>query len=957
MGALFMRLLILMLVLTLPVSGDQEVSAAAVADGAVAMRLNMLRLQRMEVIRTLGSEAAYHSPQAIEAALQAKVITDERLVRLKGLNEEIQGLRTQNLKSSLPRIEDSSRFQNRWNENQSRIRDYKRLYQQATQANASEESLNALKKVQKRLYLERSELTLRHQLIEDGTFKSPQELNKAISSSHSDSRVKALDKVLKAQGELQISRSESARVGALHRTVRTARTATPVEAPQASQTSLKTVPDAPKARPELPRIEDSSRFQNRWKQNQTRIQEYDSLYKKAQSNGASKESLGLLNKMQQKLGFEQTELKLRHQLIEDGTFKSPQELNKAVSSNHSDSRVKALDKAIRSQADLKISRTETGQLSQIQQTANAPKTTPSRAAIIDTPEPLPQRAPSSLNQSSRSYAAAKAQPTQSGGFGKTPPVAPRAATASQGVVDTVAPRTVAAPAATSAGNSAPKPVSPAAGSTAKAPAAASGPKPVSPAATSTPKPAATPSSTARPASVKSPTVPAGPNNPAGMINDALGSQINPIANEIKDGIKTSNWQEYLNSIKETGTKVTDKVLKGPDDPKTGRTGYEVKRDSIVESLKGKITSLNDEIAAATQAGDADKASKLKSLKDSLDTEVRKAQLGVQGAQLQTEITAIKDHIKVLKQSGGDKQLVKTLQDQLKVKESEFGKITADSKANAKSYVKDGLHFAVISAATQGILNLVDQVRQGEDINLGNAFEFVTTPDFILGTAGAYAGGLLVQKGLATGMGKIAMASLQNMVPGPLKFVVQALPYTIGAMLGSDVASGNFGRHSVTDMVFNGVGGSVGMMLGSAFFPPIGSIIGSVLGSLAGDAIAKMIQGKDEQEIAAELLYEPAWNEIKKPAWKEQDQTDMAIALHGSGAASPSLNSLRSDARNAETLSDLEKAKDEAYTAWQSISTNQGADTESARSAYELYQDLSRRIEEEKVGTVRGFGGF
>jgi len=442
----------------------------------------------------------------------------------------------------------------------------------------------------------------------------------------------------------------------------------------------------------------------------------------------------------------------------------------------------------------------------------------------------------------------------------------------------------------------------------------------------------------------------GANSPKNLIQNTISQEITPIANELQAGIKTNSIQDYVESVKTTGNKVTDKVLGGAGDEATGRDGYQVRRDSVVQSLTEKVTALADDIAAAQSSGNTAKAQKLQALQETLKTELKKAEFGPQNLRLQSEITGLRDSINSLKQSGGNKEAVKSLQDQLSAKEAEFKKSSGDSAATAKNYIRDGLHFAVIAASTQGVLNIIQQVKDGEEVDLGNAFNFITTPDFLLGTTGAFAGGLLVQKGLTTGFGKIAMATVQNMVPGPVKFIVQALPYTIGAMLGSDIMTGNFGRNTIVDMAFNGIGSSVGMMLGSAIFPPIGSIAGSVLGALAGDYLGKMIQGKDQEELATEMLYEPSWQELQKPGWEAEDQNDMVIALHEGPAISSNSPTLIS----GDSLPDLETARDHAYEAYRQATAQNGGDSDKARRAYGLFRDLEVRIEQLKLQTISSF---
>ena len=104
------------------------------------------------------------------------------------------------------------------------------------------------------------------------------------------------------------------------------------------------------------------------------------------------------------------------------------------------------------------------------------------------------------------------------------------------------------------------------------------------------------------------------------------------------------------------------------------------------------------------------------------------------------------------------------------------------------------------------------MKSGNEVNVGNAFNFITSPEFVMGTSGAFVGGLIVQKTMASGFGKIMMHSVMNVIPGGpfVKSVVNVLPYTLGAMVGSDLLTGNLGQRGIGETLASGIGSSVGM---------------------------------------------------------------------------------------------------------------------------------------------------
>ena len=423
-------------------------------------------------------------------------------------------------------------------------------------------------------------------------------------------------------------------------------------------------------------------------------------------------------------------------------------------------------------------------------------------------------------------------------------------------------------------------------------------------------------------------------------DSAWGKQTMRTGKELAKGIgdlKGKSPTEVVKHVKNVGNQVVDKTL--------APNGYEAKRDAIASKLQTKITQLTQDIATAKANNQIGKAQKLQALRSSLESEYQKSQIGPQGAKLQSEIKTINDQISNLKNSGGKKADIKALQAIKSQKEASLKEIQGNKATSAKSYVRDGLRFAVISAATQGILNIVDQVKKGENVNVGNAFNFVTSPQFVLGTSGAFAGGLIVQKGLASGLGKIMMHSVMNVIPGGpfVKSVVNVLPYTLGAMVGSDLLTGNLGQRGMDEVLVSGIGSSVGMMLGSAIFPPIGSIAGAVLGGMIADAIMKSGNSSDSDELAVRMLYEPRWLEFNELAYSDQDTAELQATMDSDtddfhAWMKPFLDGLT-------TVEELEKAKADSYQRYTNAVNDEGPDSPNAKNAYRLYQEIGRRMDE------------
>lgn len=426
-------------------------------------------------------------------------------------------------------------------------------------------------------------------------------------------------------------------------------------------------------------------------------------------------------------------------------------------------------------------------------------------------------------------------------------------------------------------------------------------------------------------------------------DSAWGKQTSQTGKELAKGIgdlKGKSPSEVIKHVKTVGNQVVDKTL-APD-------GYEVRRDAIAAKLQTKISQLNSDIAAANANNQPGKAQKLEALKKSLETEYQKSQIGPQGTKLQSEIKALNEQISNLKSSGGNKTDIKALQDMKAQKQQSLNELQGNPANTAKSYVRDGLRFAVISAATQGILNIVNQVQNGDEVNVGNAFEFITSPEFVLGTSGAFAGGLIVQKAMASGVGKIMMHSIMNVIPGGpfVKSVINVLPYTLGAMVGSDLLTGNLGQRGIDEVLVSGIGSSVGMMLGSAIFPPLGSIAGAVLGGMVADSIMKSVGAGDGEEIATRLLYEPKWLEFNELAYSDQDTAELQATMNGDDEEfrawmKPFLDGLTS-------VEELERAKADTYQRYTNAVNDEGPDSPNAKNAYRLYQELGQRLEDARA---------
>jgi hypothetical protein len=884
-------------------------------------KVDAYRQERIDLYKSLKASGKYSNASEISKAVSNMAVNDADIVKLRHLNQDIQKARYEVKMSKLPSVSESSRFSNRWNDVNTEIQELKGLKTYARKTGLSQSDLTNIKLYEKRAYLSQAEIKLQHEMLTDKSFKSVQEINKAVQNGHTDTRIKSLQEIRSSLDTLKtkMDPSVSNRQGILKRQYRDYVEANKIStkvSKAANSTkqwvadkyqNAKTTVGAKASSTSKFVFEKTSSAANAAKQwTSAKVQsakatvsakassaskyvvEQGTAAAKAANTGIANATKAASVKVNQvaKAGYESVKTGVKS----GGTYLKAKGIAAAkVLDTGIANATKAASVKVNQVAKATYQNATTAGKAAVSSVSNA-STQYGRQAydIVSSKGTMPSwlRGTNTASSSTVNYKAAVN--TQSSSLGNyKPTVSNTSATASNSTAAKAASFTKAAAPTNSAANTT---------VTAKATVSAKPAVTAKPTVTVKATSAAAPKASAPTANAGASAATAAPKgNPIqGTINETI---VNP-AKQLASKIDTTSLGKMVSSAKSAGNKFVDKFLGGKGNAETGKSGYEVRRDSVVKAIDTKLQKINTELAKPDIS--AKKAGKLNSLKQSLETEK--------------------------------------------------GKATQDTTASgAKSYIRDGLHFAVVSAGVQGVLNIVDQVTSDGEVNIGKAFEFVGTPQFLLGTSGAFVGGVLVQKALTTGIGKVAMASITNLIPGGpiVKSIVSMLPYTFGAMVGSDLLTGNLGQRPVGDMVISGVGSTIGMAIGSALFPGIGSVVGGVLGGMAADWINKLRNGESEEQAAVELLYEPHWLEFSDKSWNQMDSSDLQVAMDGGQMVSMQEYETAQSSIDVSGISDpsqLAALKEKAYQDYTSSVQNDGPDSAAAQEAYQRYREVTEQIE-------------
>ena len=183
--------------------------------------VDALRAQRLDIYHQLKISGDYKTWRQIRTALKDPKINNPKIIELRKIDTKIQKARYDIRMSRLPLVSENKFFAKRWANLNNEILRLKTLKKYArTDTNIKTTHVDSLKLTQRSLYMEQSSLRLKHSLIADKTYSSPQELSKALKvGNFKDPRMKSLARLETDLSKVKskITRSVSGKVGYITR--------------------------------------------------------------------------------------------------------------------------------------------------------------------------------------------------------------------------------------------------------------------------------------------------------------------------------------------------------------------------------------------------------------------------------------------------------------------------------------------------------------------------------------------------------------------------------------------------------------------------------------------------------------------------------------------------------------------------------------------------------------------
>ena len=183
--------------------------------------LDALRAQRLDIYHQLRASGEYKNVASNKTALADPKVNNPRIVELRQIDTKIQKVRYDIRMSRLPLVSENKIFSNRWaklNDELLRLKTLKRYAR--TDVNIKATHMESLKLTQRSLYMEQSSIRLKHSLLADKTYSSPQQISKALKSGNfKDPRMKSLARLETDLSNIKskITRSVSGKVGYITR--------------------------------------------------------------------------------------------------------------------------------------------------------------------------------------------------------------------------------------------------------------------------------------------------------------------------------------------------------------------------------------------------------------------------------------------------------------------------------------------------------------------------------------------------------------------------------------------------------------------------------------------------------------------------------------------------------------------------------------------------------------------
>ncbi|MBI4862056.1 MAG: hypothetical protein HY815_17640 [Candidatus Riflebacteria bacterium] len=174
--------------------------------------------------------------------------------------------------------------------------------------------------------------------------------------------------------------------------------------------------------------------------------------------------------------------------------------------------------------------------------------------------------------------------------------------------------------------------------------------------------------------------------------------------------------------------------------------------------------------------------------------------------------------------------------------------------SVESFGAQAKNMIIIGAATNILMSLGRQLKNGEKLDFGQAIKSVANPGFLVGTLGSAAGAFLGSKLLLMPFFDVMLTRVTGSLPGFAGIFLRLLPAFVGGALGGSVAGSLLGQKPDWALVFSQtIGAALGTALAMSFLPSLGmfgQIAAGMLGGWIAEKILDMIRGGPKSEATA-----------------------------------------------------------------------------------------------------------
>ncbi len=307
----------------------------------------------------------------------------------------------------------------------------------------------------------------------------------------------------------------------------------------------------------------------------------------------------------------------------------------------------------------------------------------------------------------------------------------------------------------------------------------------------------------------------------------------------------------------------------------------------------------------------------------------------------SELSGLKLKVQSGQGSAADAARIKALETDIPKYEKSYKALEKETKlmnpnSSIKEFAGNAARFALTSVGIRAGINVLSQAVQGQDVDLGKAFGFMSETSFWTGTAGSFIGSML-------------FSSIGNAILPGSGALMRVLPGFLGAAAGYEFGSGNADRTNWNQLIASTVASA-------AAFAFIGGPIGIGASILAGMVVNKMFESEPDLGMQEIPDYNPEWSQLAAPS-ATQPMPEMPVALEmPQPRATPSVQALpggaipQAQVQQAPALptanpKDLNAAVQEMQARYRDyMNAMKNRDAAKAREQYELYKAAQQKLQ-------------